>query len=140
MLGSMEADVGEISLFLMLRKIETVQDYILTNVSTLQNNQFFSEATVQQLQYLHQTLWMEKYQLNELEYKLINRLIEQRFLSLSEVTKFLRENQLSTPLVAGWMHHFIRKLHQDGQFFIETRPHPSGSEYCWEPGRKEQYV
>ena len=140
MLSSMEADVGEISLFLMLRKIETVQDFILTNTESLQNNQFFSEATVQQLKYLHQTLWMDKYQLNELEYKLITMFIGQRSISLSDLAKFLKDNQLSTPLVAGWMHQFIRKLHQDGQFFIETRPHPSGSEYCWEPVRKVWYV
>jgi len=140
MLRSEEVDTGEIALFLVLRNIKTVLDYILTNMEGLQNHQFFSETTILHLKRLHQTLWTEKYQLSVLEYNLIARLIDKRSITLSELTKFLKENQPTTPLVAGWMHQLIRKLHQNDQRFITTYPHPSGSEYCWEPTGKEWHA
>lgn len=140
LMGSVNVDIIEINLFLMLRHIDTVEDYILTNVENLNHNQFFSETTIQHIQLLHKSLWMEKYQLSELEYKLVTRLIDVHSITLADLTRFLKDHQLATPLVVGWMHHLIQKLHRDGQWFIETRPHPSGSEYCWEPVRKDWNV
>lgn len=126
-------DSEEISLFLLLRNIETVLDYILTSMESLRNNQFFSESAITQIKQLHQALWRDKYQVSEIEYTLIIMLMDKKAISLADLTTFLKEKGLSTTLIAGWMNSFIRKLHQNGDFFIETRPHPSGTEYYWSP-------
>lgn len=133
LLDKSNEEAEEISLFLLLRHINTVKDYILTGMENLQNNQFFSDSAVTQIKKLHQALWVDKYQVTEIEYHLIITLMDKKAISIADLTAFLKEKGLSTSLIAGWMNNFIRKLHQEGDFFIETRSHPSGTEYHWNP-------
>jgi len=133
LLDQSNEDADEITLFMLLRHIDSVDDYLLSSVESLSLNQFFSTSAVRQIRQLHQLLWKEKYQVSDIEYQVIISLMDKKVVSLADMTAFLKEKGLSTSLIAGWMNTLIRKLHQDGKFFIDTRTHPSGTEYHWNP-------
>lgn len=133
LLDQSNEDTEEITLFMLLRHIDSVDDYLLSSVENLPLNQFFSASAVKQIRKLHQLLWMEKYQVSDIEYQVIIALMDKKVISLSDLTAFLKEKGLTTSLIAGWMNSLIRKLHQDDKFFIDTRTHPSGTEYHWNP-------